>query len=172
MVLHESYCIKNLFRCHCGMVVEKKGKEQHDTEYHTPVNCTFCGLPFEKPKLERHMKACPKMPRVCEFCEIEVSADLYNAHVNICGSKTVSCPKCSKYIPKRDWKEHLTINCEPERVIPKVTKEPAKEIRPKEPAIPDKYKHAIGKPSGAGKPDKPIVLRTAGILRRKSRDMS
>ncbi len=113
-VLHESYCVKNLYRCHCGKVVEKKEKATHDLEFHTPVKCAYCGQEFDKPKLAEHLPGCPKKPKACEFCELEVAADAYPAHVAICGSKTVQCPTCHEYIPKRDWPAHQKSKCRPE----------------------------------------------------------
>ena len=135
IMLHESYCIKNLYRCkQCGQAVEKKSKEAHDLEFHTPVPCPHCSAPQEKTKLESHVQTCPKRPKTCEFCEIEFPADKYRDHIAVCGSKTRQCPKCEKYIPRRDWNAHQTINCEPVRLP-----------IPKEPVIPECNKPAVMK---------------------------
>jgi len=109
--LHENYCYKNLYRCHCGDVVEKKAKQAHDDEKHTLLNCKFCGKMYEKPKLEEHEKNCDNRPKICEFCENEIQVENFQSHLQMCGSKTNQCPRCKKFIPKRDWKQHTATPC-------------------------------------------------------------
>jgi len=134
MMLHEVYCMKNLYKCkECGKPVEKKQKEAHDLEFHTPVPCPHCNLPQEKTKLEEHIKNCPKKPKLCEFCELEMPTDKYTDHIIVCGSKTNLCPKCGKYIQRKDWSLHQKFPCEPEKPIP--PKDPPKLIAHK-PEVP------------------------------------
>ncbi len=125
--------------------MEKKGKEAHDLEFHTPVNCPHCAQPFEKPKLDAHVAVCPKKPKTCEFCQLEFAGDVYPAHVSLCGSKTVQCPRCKRYIPKRDWSDHQKIKCEPEpppvveRPKPNPKPTPAHAVKPTVRPVPAAY---------------------------------
>lgn len=120
MVLHESYCLRHLYKCEkCNQPVEKTAREAHNQEFHTPVPCPHCNTSQEKPNLENHVATCPKRPKQCLYCELELPFDRYDDHINICGSKTRQCPRCKRYIPKRYWEEHQGIPCEPEPVIPK-----------------------------------------------------
>ena len=119
MVLHERYCIRNLYKCEkCGQPVEKAARDSHNLEFHTPVPCPHCNEPQEKTKLDDHVVKCPKRPKMCEYCELELPFDQYSNHVDVCGSKTIQCRKCNRYIQKKYWQEHQSILCEPEIVIP------------------------------------------------------
>ena len=110
--LHEAYCIKNLYKCkQCNKVVEKKSKEEHESEFHSTSPCKLCSQLHEKCKMEEHLKCCPKRPRNCQYCEADFPADRYNEHIEICGSKTIHCPKCNKYITRKCWAEHQTLPC-------------------------------------------------------------
>eukprot|EP00826_Nyctotherus_ovalis_P062422 TRINITY_DN9027_c0_g1_i2.p1 TRINITY_DN9027_c0_g1~~TRINITY_DN9027_c0_g1_i2.p1 ORF type:complete len:418 (+),score=116.06 TRINITY_DN9027_c0_g1_i2:194-1447(+) len=113
MMLHERYCIRNLYRCKdCDKVVEKKDKEAHNQEFHTPTPCSYCTRPQEKTKMEEHLKSCPKKPKECPYCELEFAAERFDAHVTVCGSKTTPCPKCNKYVQRKEWDAHQTVPCE------------------------------------------------------------
>jgi hypothetical protein len=114
MILHERYCIRNLYRCkECDKVVEKKDKEEHDLEFHTPVPCVHCNKSQEKSKMEEHLKVCPKRPKECPYCEVEFKAEKFDEHIVLCGCKTTLCPKCNKYIQRKDWDVHQTLPCKP-----------------------------------------------------------
>lgn len=112
-MLHERYCVRNLYRCKdCDKVVEKKDKELHNQEFHLPTPCSYCSRPQEKARMEEHLKSCPKRPRECPYCEAEFAAERFDAHAAVCGSKTTLCPRCNKYVQRREWDAHQTAPCE------------------------------------------------------------
>ena len=49
---------------------------------------------------------------------MDIKCDVWLSHIKVCGSKTTQCPKCGKYIQKKDWDVHQTIPCKPPVVIP------------------------------------------------------
>ena len=114
VVLHESYCVKNLFRCKCGMVVEKRAKEQHDKDVHELVVCKYCSTKLEKGQLVTHEESCPKKPTICPYCTNEIKRSEFSKHVELCGNRTVLCPKCKNYVPKKEWTDHQKVPCAPE----------------------------------------------------------
>jgi len=124
MILHERYCIRNLYRCkECDKVIEKKDKKEHDLEFHTPVPCVHCIQLQQKNKMDEHLKICSKKPKECPYCEVEFKPEKFDGHITICGSKTTLCPKCEKYIQRKDWDVHQTLPCKPmEKAEPSVNK--------------------------------------------------
>jgi len=111
--LHESYCIKNLFKCRCGQIVEKKLKEQHEAESHAPAKCQFCGKSMEKGQIETHEESCPKKVKECPYCKSKIAGADFTTHVELCGNRTILCPRCKGKIPKKDWEQHQLVPCLP-----------------------------------------------------------
>jgi len=113
IVLHESYCIKNMLKClKCGEIVNKKEMEEHEEKQHKIVSCEYCSLPQESCKLKEHTDNCNMRQKPCPFCELELDHSKYMNHILICGSRTEQCPNCNKYIRKADWALHQEFNCE------------------------------------------------------------
>jgi hypothetical protein len=47
-MLHEPFCIRNVKKCSCGMIINIDEEEEHNIEYHVEVKCIYCGLSFAK----------------------------------------------------------------------------------------------------------------------------
>jgi len=111
-MLHEIYCFKNLFRCKCGEVVDKKEIKLHNEEYHVEKKCEKCGEKYEKYSEEDHLKKCVKRSIKCAYCENLWPQDTYQEHIKLCGSKTEKCEKCGQYIMKKCKFDHEINGCD------------------------------------------------------------
>ena len=112
IILHESYCLKHLFRCSkCNEAVEKDEREWHEEEVHGVIECVYCKKEQERHSIEDHYNFCKMRPRPCPYCELELIEAKYPEHVEMCGSKTLECSKCRKFITKKDWTKHLVSGC-------------------------------------------------------------
>lgn len=91
-MLHEAYCIRNMYKCkQCGEVVSKCEREDHEEEAHTFEKCKFCAKEFLKNEVENHETNCDKKPKMCTYCETTFDYANFFDHVEFCGAKTRSC---------------------------------------------------------------------------------
>ena len=98
MFLHEGFCKKNIkycFQCKDKIPIDEyedhleqhnnKGKNEIKEEKEEPINieCQYCSLLVEPKEIEEHEK--------------------------MCGSRTVKCEVCGKYIQTRLLEQHLNV---------------------------------------------------------------
>lgn len=146
LFLHENFCLRNNILCPegCGQVFQKRSetyknhwhcpfdtfsgntplsRAKHDTLYHTPQTCTFCGLGFPSMSLLSQHKTttCPGKLILCRFCHLQVpqegdpieppSAELLlsglTPHELADGGRTTECHLCNKIVRFRDMDTHL-----------------------------------------------------------------
>eukprot|EP00826_Nyctotherus_ovalis_P065250 TRINITY_DN9586_c0_g1_i3.p1 TRINITY_DN9586_c0_g1~~TRINITY_DN9586_c0_g1_i3.p1 ORF type:complete len:247 (+),score=49.92 TRINITY_DN9586_c0_g1_i3:149-889(+) len=125
--LHESYCLRHLYRCtKCHEMVDKDTQAWHDEEAHTLFPCPYCSSEHDKFALQSHYAACLKKPKTCPYCELEVVRKKFAEHVVMCGSRTLDCPKCKKFVTKKDWTLHLVSGCYPSESKPSSKQEDQK----------------------------------------------
>lgn len=100
--MHTLTCARNNYLCPgCNMVVQKSKKEEHTNEFHALVYCE-CGQPVEKRLLQQHKETdCPRRTSTCEFCPLQMPYVEKFEHERKCGSQTVKCDTCGRYVQKR-----------------------------------------------------------------------
>jgi len=106
--LHEMQCARRNFRCaDCGAVMPLDQKEKHLAVAHSKLRCE-CGAEFEQDLLAVHKEyECPKRLVNCVYCGMETAYNERFTHQNDCGSRTATCPHCSKIFKRRDMKTHI-----------------------------------------------------------------
>lgn len=137
MMMHEAYCARNNFKCPvCKKVMQKAVKDEHN---HCPFypSCTFeasnqagvqkhrklahdpflcelgCGEEILLENYHDHRKTfCVNRRETCIYCKLQLPHRLLHDHQEKCGSRTVLCPSCNKYIMKKRFTAHEQSNCE------------------------------------------------------------
>ncbi|KAK3929986.1 TRAF-type zinc finger domain-containing protein 1 [Frankliniella fusca] len=111
-VIHSLHCQRNLTKCEkCGEAVPRSALDEHESEFHSKVNCPDCHLSVEKPQLETHKKtACISRQQHCQFCELELPASEMYEHENYCGSRTKKCEDCGEYVMLKYEQLHIDSN--------------------------------------------------------------
>jgi len=112
--LHESYCLRNVRRCGCGMIVNNVDYDDHFNDFHKVVECSHCKVSMENKEMKDHIRKCIEKPVACQFCQLEVNLSAIKEHEYSCGSKTEQCSNCSKYVQIKDFENHLLRECDPE----------------------------------------------------------
>jgi len=105
--MHTLTCSRNNYLCPgCGEVIQKSKKEQHTEEVHALVYCE-CGAQMENRYLPSHkQKDCPKRTVTCNYCPLQMPYVERFEHERKCGSQTVKCDGCNRYIMKKDLDVH------------------------------------------------------------------
>lgn len=76
------------------------------TDFHSIVYCE-CGAALEKRLLEAHKQNdCPRRIVTCSYCPLEMPYVEKFEHEIKCGSQTIRCEQCKRYIQKRDYPVH------------------------------------------------------------------
>eukprot|EP01117_Protostelium_nocturnum_P006305 TRINITY_DN2276_c1_g1_i1.p1 TRINITY_DN2276_c1_g1~~TRINITY_DN2276_c1_g1_i1.p1 ORF type:complete len:987 (-),score=366.44 TRINITY_DN2276_c1_g1_i1:33-2858(-) len=106
--MHSLTCARNNYLCPgCNVVVQKSQKEQHTEEFHALTVCD-CGTPIEKRLLSQHKEnECPKRIVTCSYCPLQMPYVERFEHEMKCGSQTVKCETCNKYVKKKDLPVHM-----------------------------------------------------------------
>mmetsp|Transcript_27429 Transcript_27429/g.24308 ORF Transcript_27429/g.24308 Transcript_27429/m.24308 type:complete len:83 (-) Transcript_27429:494-742(-) len=81
-MLHEAYCLRNMYKCKCGEVVLKAEKEEHEEEKHVAMKCKFCSYEAMQQEFGDHEEKCDKKPKLCNFCEMNIDFNGYLQHIN------------------------------------------------------------------------------------------
>ena len=133
---HQAFCERNNIVCKtCRLVVSKNDVDAHThciqcifvgssaslkkhEMVHARLSCT-CGQEMELGDVGKHQEYCVDRLIVCRFCHILVRAgilsrtakDLYagtklTEHESECGSRTITCSKCTKQIQLKDVGAH------------------------------------------------------------------
>ena len=115
-VLHELYCLRNLFKCSCGEIVDKKEEVFHKSQMHVEASCKYCNIKLEAWELENHH--CEQTPKTCPYCGIMIKGTEFDPHITLCGSKTELCSQCHQYVAKKEWLSHMQNSCNiPEEIV-------------------------------------------------------
>jgi hypothetical protein len=113
-MLHELYCVRNVKKCHCGMIINIDDEEEHHKEYHVEIKCPHCSKKFPKPEIAGHVGNCDYIQTECRYCTLGVAKRDLEEHEYICGAKTEQCHICHKYVPIKDMDKHVSNNCDGE----------------------------------------------------------
>ncbi|PRP87573.1 hypothetical protein PROFUN_04600 [Planoprotostelium fungivorum] len=105
--MHSLTCARNNYLCPgCDEVIQKSKKEEHMQEVHAMVYCE-CGAHMQKRDLPLHRQNdCPKRTVTCNYCPLQMPYNERFEHEAKCGSQTVKCEGCSRYIMKKDLDVH------------------------------------------------------------------
>jgi len=108
LMLHEAQCVRRNFRCaQCGEVMPVDQKDKHLAVAHSKLRCE-CGAEFEQDLLPIHKEfECPRRLVTCVYCGMELPYNERFTHQNDCGSRTATCPHCTKIFKRRDMKTHI-----------------------------------------------------------------
>jgi hypothetical protein len=146
LFLHENFCLRNNIVCPqgCGQVFQKRSEtfnnhwhcphdtftgntalsqQKHDAIYHTPQECSSCGMGFPSiPTLATHkVTECPGKLILCRFCHLQVPQEGdpteppnpelllsgLTPHELADGGRTTECHLCNKIVRFRDMDTHL-----------------------------------------------------------------
>lgn len=146
LFLHENFCLRNNILCPqgCGHVFQKRSEafknhwhcpydtftgntslshQKHDAIYHTPQECSSCGMSFPSiPTLSAHKTTeCPGKLILCRFCHLQVPQEGdpteppnpelllsgLTPHELADGGRTTECHLCNKIVRFRDMDTHL-----------------------------------------------------------------
>jgi len=111
--LHESFCLRNVNKCDCGMMVNIADFDDHFHDFHKIVECSHCKVSMENKEFKVHARKCIEKPVPCQFCQLEVNLSAIKEHEYSCGSKTEQCSNCLKYVQIKDFENHLLHACDP-----------------------------------------------------------
>ena len=110
MFLHEGFCKKNIkfcFKCKEKIPIEEY--EEHLENHNTKKQ------PEQKEKIEQE-KNSESNPNSnenlnieCQYCSLLVDPSEIEEHEKMCGSRTVQCEICGKYIFIRLIKQHMNV---------------------------------------------------------------
>jgi hypothetical protein len=106
LMLHEPYCIRNVKKCTCGMIINIEDEVDHNNEFHIDVKCPYCSRKYPKSDILYHQENCHERKSECRYCTLQVTVGEKEEHEYICGAKTDKCDKCNKYIPIKDFDTH------------------------------------------------------------------
>lgn len=109
--LHEFFCFKNIFKCHCGEIINIDDKEEHFKDKHNCKNCQYCNEKYEPQQLKCHEELCSYKPNICKYCGLHLHKEELD-HEEFCGSRTQKCENCEKYILIKNFDNH--IDCQKE----------------------------------------------------------
>ena len=85
MVMHESFCKRNMTKCpQCQEVIYKNEVEEHMEEEHSTGHCTFCNLEIRNEKLMEHVVICGSRTTECALCMTNVVIMDFKSHVEMC----------------------------------------------------------------------------------------
>ncbi|CAG9312315.1 XAF1_2 [Blepharisma stoltei] len=105
MTMHRAHCERNTMRClKCNELISKLAQEEHDLLYHQIKECSQCYARMEARYFEKH--ECPKAPSYCPYCEATYPLDLFQPHIQACGSRSEECEKCNRFILLKHFKSH------------------------------------------------------------------
>lgn len=109
--LHIITCKELNLACEkCGEIISKYELDEHNSEFHTLVECGDCGKKYESRFMDLHKKKCANKPLICQYCDLKVGKNELHDHEYICGSKTEKCYNCGKYIQIRGMHVVIFIN--------------------------------------------------------------
>lgn len=137
LVMHEAYCARNNYKCTiCNKIMQKAKKDEHNhcpfhplCSYiatsesgvqkhrkltHDPFPCELrCGEDVLLENYHDHRKTfCVNRRETCMYCKLQLPHRLLDEHQEKCGSRTVRCASCNKYIMKKRFAQHEQSNCE------------------------------------------------------------
>ena len=92
-------------------MINIEDEEDHIDEKHTDIECEQCKEKFPKDIIQKHYPLCPCRVVTCRYCGLEVIYKELDTHEIQCGAKTEQCPKCLKYIPRKDYEKHQQTSC-------------------------------------------------------------
>jgi hypothetical protein len=113
-ILHEPYCIRNVKKCHCRMIINIEEEEEHHKEYHIEIKCLHCHKKFPKSQVSHHQTSCDHIQNECRYCTLGVAKKDLDEHEYTCGAKTEQCEICHKYVPIKFMEKHIANNCDGE----------------------------------------------------------
>ncbi|XP_057304946.1 TNF receptor-associated factor 5-like isoform X2 [Hydractinia symbiolongicarpus] len=96
----------------CPWIGEVANAEGHvSTCDYFLVMCTNCGGNVIKRNLNDHLiNLCPKRKLRCDYCQVEIEADLLEDHQNSCAMKPRECPyKCGQAVSQNDLYSHVPV---------------------------------------------------------------
>jgi hypothetical protein len=107
----------------CDSIGSIDGKKKHVEYYHTPKICvcnTFTADSYEA-LAEHKCTDCSERMIICKYCHILVAQGVVSldprdrllglrSHESYCGSRTITCQKCSKPIPIKDIQVHAKVH--------------------------------------------------------------
>ena len=110
MFLHEGFCKKNIkycFKCKEKIPIEEYEEhlENHNTKKQTE----------QKEEIEQEKNTVPNphsnenLNIECQYCSLLVDPSEIEEHEKMCGSRTVQCEICGKYIFIRLIKQHMNV---------------------------------------------------------------
>lgn len=100
---HTLSCMRRNWFCEiCQDVFEKSRKEEHIQNFHSKILCNECGQEMEARLLENHTKnECPRRIVQCQYCPLQMPYNEKFEHEKKCGTQTINCEKCHKYVQKK-----------------------------------------------------------------------
>ncbi|EEA08489.1 uncharacterized protein CMU_003190 [Cryptosporidium muris RN66] len=114
--------LKQHIHCNiCNLGIKKELQDHHIKLYHTTIECGLCNESIAPVNIKLHqLETCSKRIILCRFCGNHVEAGIddhivdfkdkyyYNltSHESYCGSKTINCDICHKFIPMKEIYEH------------------------------------------------------------------
>ena len=132
--MHVVHCQRNIQLCpKCHEPVPRSELADHDLEFHAEVKCPECQKKCENSALDDHKVTfnlssfgrypadnrykshsprvfqkndCPKRPKLCRFCELELKADTMSEHEHFCGSRTENCEVCNQLVMLKNQRMH------------------------------------------------------------------
>lgn len=111
--IHEVHCKRRLVLCTiCSVPVLRSGETQHVNDVHAKTPCAQCQEEVERDHMTGHLKdTCPKRPVQCDYCDSKLPQCQLAAHVEVCGTRVLSCPRCNNVITHKDLAKHQASSC-------------------------------------------------------------
>ena len=114
MFLHEGFCKKNIkfcFKCKEKIPIEEYEEhlENHNTKKQTEQKEEIEQEKNSEKNSESNPNSNENLNIECQYCSLLVDPSEIEEHEKMCGSRTVQCEICGKYIFIRLIKQHMNV---------------------------------------------------------------
>ena len=113
MFLHEGFCKKNIKYCFkCKEKIPIEEYEEHLENHNTKKPEKKEEIEQEKNREEntfKNQKSKENLNIECQYCSLLLDPSEIEEHEKMCGSRTVQCEICGKYIHIRLIKQHMNV---------------------------------------------------------------